>query len=29
MLVNLLTTDMPASSLLTQELLGWKPTFRA
>jgi nucleoside-diphosphate-sugar epimerase len=26
MLVNLLSTDMPASSALTQELLGWKPT---
>ena len=26
MLVNLLRTDMPASSAITQELLGWKPT---
>jgi nucleoside-diphosphate-sugar epimerase len=26
MLVPLLTTDMPASSAITQELLGWKPT---
>jgi nucleoside-diphosphate-sugar epimerase len=26
MLVNLLTTDMPASSAITQELMGWKPT---
>jgi nucleoside-diphosphate-sugar epimerase len=26
MLVPLLSTDMPASSALTQELLGWKPT---
>jgi nucleoside-diphosphate-sugar epimerase len=26
MLVRLLSTDMPASSTLTQELLGWKPT---
>ena len=26
MLVPLLSTDMPASSTLTQELLGWKPT---
>jgi nucleoside-diphosphate-sugar epimerase len=26
MLVNLLSTDMPASSALTQKLLGWKPT---
>jgi nucleoside-diphosphate-sugar epimerase len=26
MLVHLLSTDMPASSTLTQELLGWKPT---
>ena len=25
MLVHLLSTDMPASSALTQELLGWKP----
>jgi nucleoside-diphosphate-sugar epimerase len=25
MLVPLLTTDMPASSAITQELLGWKP----
>ena len=24
--VRLLTTDMPASSTITQELLGWKPT---
>ena len=23
---NLLSTDMPASSAITQELLGWKPT---
>ena len=26
MLVPLLSTDMPASSSITQELLGWKPT---
>jgi nucleoside-diphosphate-sugar epimerase len=26
MLVHLLSTDMPASSTFTQELLGWKPT---
>jgi len=26
MLVPLLTTDMPASSAITQELLGWKPS---
>jgi nucleoside-diphosphate-sugar epimerase len=26
MLVPLLSTDMPASSTITQELLGWKPT---
>jgi nucleoside-diphosphate-sugar epimerase len=26
MLVHLLSTDMPASSTVTQELLGWKPT---
>jgi nucleoside-diphosphate-sugar epimerase len=26
MLVPLLTRDMPASSAITQELLGWKPT---
>ena len=26
MLVHLLGTDMPASSTITQELLGWKPT---
>jgi nucleoside-diphosphate-sugar epimerase len=26
MLVRLLSTDMPASSTITQELLGWKPT---
>jgi nucleoside-diphosphate-sugar epimerase len=26
MLVPLLTTDMPASSTVTQELLGWQPT---
>ena len=26
MLVHLLSTDMPASSAITQELLGWKPT---
>jgi nucleoside-diphosphate-sugar epimerase len=26
LLVRLLTTDMPASSTITQELLGWKPT---
>jgi nucleoside-diphosphate-sugar epimerase len=26
MLVHLLGTDMPASSALTQELMGWKPT---
>jgi nucleoside-diphosphate-sugar epimerase len=26
MLVPLLSTDMPASSIITQELLGWKPT---
>ncbi|HEY0936347.1 MAG TPA: hypothetical protein VGD91_21745 [Trebonia sp.] len=25
MLVPLLSTDMPASSTITQELLGWKP----
>jgi nucleoside-diphosphate-sugar epimerase len=26
MLVPLLSTDMPAASAITQELLGWKPT---
>ncbi|MFC1407824.1 SDR family oxidoreductase [Streptacidiphilus sp. N1-12] len=26
MLVRLLSTDMPASSTITQDLLGWKPT---
>ncbi len=26
MLVRLLSTDMPASSAITQELMGWKPT---
>jgi nucleoside-diphosphate-sugar epimerase len=26
MLVRLLSTDMPAASTITQELLGWKPT---
>jgi nucleoside-diphosphate-sugar epimerase len=26
MLVPLLSRDMPASSTITQELLGWKPT---
>lgn len=26
MLVRLLSTDMPASAAITQELLGWKPT---
>jgi nucleoside-diphosphate-sugar epimerase len=26
MLVHLLSTDMPAASTITQELLGWKPT---
>jgi nucleoside-diphosphate-sugar epimerase len=26
MLVRVLSTDMPASSTITQELLGWKPT---
>jgi nucleoside-diphosphate-sugar epimerase len=26
MLVPLFSTDMPASSTLTQELLGWQPT---
>jgi nucleoside-diphosphate-sugar epimerase len=26
MLVHLLSTDMPASSTITQELLGWEPT---
>jgi nucleoside-diphosphate-sugar epimerase len=26
MLVHLLSTDMPASSVITQELMGWKPT---
>ena len=26
MLVPLLGTDMPASSTITQELLGWRPT---
>ena len=26
MLVPLLSTDMPASSPITRELLGWKPT---
>ncbi|SEM18529.1 SDR family oxidoreductase [Streptacidiphilus jiangxiensis] len=26
MLVRLLSTDMPASSTITQQLLGWKPT---
>jgi nucleoside-diphosphate-sugar epimerase len=26
MLAHLLSTDMPASSTITQELLGWKPT---
>jgi len=29
MLVHLLSTDMPASSTITQELLGWKPTHPA
>ncbi|MGO9906043.1 MAG: hypothetical protein ACLPY3_10015 [Solirubrobacteraceae bacterium] len=29
MLVPLLSTDMPASSAITQELLGWKPTHPA
>ena len=24
-LVHILSTDMPASSTITQELLGWKP----
>jgi len=28
LLVRLLSTDMPASSTITQELLGWKPTHR-
>jgi nucleoside-diphosphate-sugar epimerase len=28
MLVHVLSTDMPASSAITQELLGWKPTHR-
>ena len=27
MLVHILSTDMPASSTITQELLGWKPTY--
>jgi nucleoside-diphosphate-sugar epimerase len=26
MLVRLLSTDMPASSTITRELLGWQPT---
>ena len=26
MLMHLLSTDMPASSTITQELLGWQPT---
>jgi nucleoside-diphosphate-sugar epimerase len=26
MFVHLLSTDMPASSAITQEILGWKPT---
>jgi hypothetical protein len=26
MLVRILSTDMPASSTMTQELLDWKPT---
>jgi len=26
MLAHLLSTDMPASSTITRELLGWKPT---
>jgi hypothetical protein len=26
MLMHLLSTDMPASSTITRELLGWKPT---
>jgi len=26
MFVHILSTDMPASSTITQELLGWKPT---
>lgn len=26
MLVPLLTTDMPASSAITRELMGWQPT---
>ena len=26
MLARILSTDMPASSHITQELLGWKPT---
>ena len=26
MYAHLLSTDMPASSTITQELLGWKPT---
>jgi nucleoside-diphosphate-sugar epimerase len=26
MLAHLLSTDMPASSTITQELMGWKPT---
>jgi nucleoside-diphosphate-sugar epimerase len=26
MVVHILSTDMPASSTITQELLGWKPT---
>ncbi|HEY2700725.1 MAG TPA: nucleoside-diphosphate sugar epimerase [Pseudonocardiaceae bacterium] len=26
MLVHLLSTDLPASSAITQDLLGWKPT---
>ena len=26
MLVPLLSTDMPASSTITQDLLGWQPT---
>jgi hypothetical protein len=26
MLVRLLSTDMPAASTITQDLLGWQPT---
>ena len=26
MLAHILSTDMPASSTITQELMGWKPT---